>query len=313
MKRSNRLVLLIGIFLALVAFVLVLITLRGGSSGGGGGPTPPPTTVNVVVAAANITLGSKITQDDVTTKPFAIADRPVDSYTDPALVIGQTVRQSVTSGQYISTAIINGSGGTLTNIEVPAGFVAIALQVDQTTGVGTLIKPGDHVDVVTGLTSPDKVPLVESVPAPSPRPGATQAPGGYGDEPLKYNATTVKTLVQGLQVLGTLLPPPTAAAQPAASGSTGGTGTSLNGQQEIVILAVTTQQAEVIKFSQMDGNVSLVLRATADCQSPDGTASPCPIVTTSGITLRRLVDDFGILPPQIVQVIQPTPYPSPKH
>ena len=34
MKRSNRLVLLIGIFLAIVAFVLIILMLQGGGRGG---------------------------------------------------------------------------------------------------------------------------------------------------------------------------------------------------------------------------------------------------------------------------------------
>ena len=117
--------------------------------------------------------------------------------------------------------------------------------------------------------------------------------------------------MEGLAVIGTLLPPPTTAASP-EPGASGGTTTSLNGQQEIVILAATPQQAEAIKFSQTDGIISLVLRATADCQNPqDGTASPCPIIPTTGVTLRKMVDDFGVLPPQIIQVLMPTPYPSP--
>ena len=100
-----------------------------------------------------------------------------------------------------------------------------------------------------------------------------------------------------------------------------------------MILAVTTQEAEVIKFAQIDGNISLVLRSTADCQAPSPgpseSASPspsptpaafpsatptpvssCPVVTTTGITLRKLIDDLGVLPPQLVEVIQPTPYPQ---
>ena len=89
-------------------------------------------------------------------------------------------------------------------------------------------------------------------------------------------------------------------------------GTSLNGQQEIVILAATTQQVEAIKFAQIDGTISLVLRSAKDCQAADHTASPCPIIVTTGVTLRRMIDDFGVLPPQIVEVIQPTPYPQPK-
>ena len=75
-------------------------------------------------------------------------------------------------------------------------------------------------------------------------------------------------------------------------------------------MAATVQQAEVIKFAQMQGNISLVLRATKDCQTASGQATPCPIIPTTGITLRVLVDDYGVLPPQVVQVIQPTPLPN---
>ena len=87
----------------------------------------------------------------------------------------------------------------------------MAVQVDQVTGVGTIIKAGDYVDIVNGITGTDKVPLVVS---PTIRPGggggnATPAPrGGFAPEVLPYNSTTVKTLIQGVQVLGTLLPPP---------------------------------------------------------------------------------------------------------
>jgi Flp pilus assembly protein CpaB len=320
LKRSNRLVLLIGIFLALVAFVLVAVTLKNGS-GQGTGPSAPPTTASVVIAARDLALGTKITADAVTTKTIALVDKPKDSYSDTSQVIGQTARQSVAKDQLITSEILN-NGGAATKIEVPPGFVAIAVQVDQTTGVGTLIKPGDNVDVVVGITGADKVPEVINAPTPTPRvtprPNASASPSpspipgsaNFAPVPYPYNPTTVKTVVQGLQVLVTLLPPADTTA-PAASGQTSG-GTSLNGQQEIVILAATAQQVEAIKFSQMDGTISLVLRSAKDCQATDGTASPCPIVTTTGITLRKMVDVYGVLPPQVVEVIEPTPYPSPK-
>ena len=44
MKRSNRLVLLIGIFLAIVAFVLIVLMLGNGDGGGGIRPSASPTT-----------------------------------------------------------------------------------------------------------------------------------------------------------------------------------------------------------------------------------------------------------------------------
>ncbi len=319
MKRSgNRLVLLVGIFLAVVAFVLIAVSFQG--SGKTIGPTAPPD-VSVVVAAKDLPLGTKITADAVTTKTMPAADKPADSYSDTSMVIGQTVRQDVSAQQLITSVVLSGSAGSITDIKVPVGYVGIAVQVDQITGVGTLIKPGDHVDIITGLTGADKVPVVLTSPGPAARPTPTPRAGSpapssaptaatFVGNGLPYNPTTVKVIVEGLQVLGTLLPPPTAnTSEPAASGQT--TGTSLNGQQEIVILAATPQQAEAIKFSQMDGTISLVLRATADCQAQDGTATPCPIIPTTGVTLRKMVDDFGVLPPQIMEGLMPTPYPSP--
>ena len=50
MKRSNRLVLLVGVFLAIVAFIGVILLMQGGGGGGGTDPNAPVTEVNVVVA-----------------------------------------------------------------------------------------------------------------------------------------------------------------------------------------------------------------------------------------------------------------------
>jgi Flp pilus assembly protein CpaB len=307
LKRSNRLVLLIGIFLALVAFVLIVLMLgNGGGTGGDGLRSQAPTTAPVVVAARNIDLGAKIQASDVTTKDIAVADKPSNAYGDTALVIGQVARTSVTAGQLITTTVLSDSGA-ITDLEVPAGFVALSVRVDQTTGVGTLIKAGDFVDIVTGFTTPDNVKVV--VPNASP---TADNPVAYQLYPAdQYNETTVKVLSQGLQVLGTLLPPPptNGEAQPSASPSAGTT--TLNGQEQLVIIAVPTQDAEVIKFAQMEGDISLVLRSSEDCTTkPADGITYCPTVATTGITLRRLVDDRGVLPPTVVQVLQPTPLPG---
>jgi Flp pilus assembly protein CpaB len=309
LKRSNRLVLLIGIFLALVAFVLIILLFNNG----GIGPTNPaasaaPTTARVVVATADIDLGATILPEQVGYKDIPIAERPANSYGDTSLVVGQTARAKVTNGQLITSVILFG-GGNIQDIKVPKGYVAVSVQVDQVTGVGTIIKPGDFVDVITSIATPEKIALV--TPDLSPAPGTY----GYNKVPDElYNHTTVKTLSQGLQVLGTLLPPPPQSDQPqptANGATTSGTNTTLNGQQEIVILSVPAQDAEVIKFAQIDGNISLVLRSSEDCTTkPADGLTYCPTVPTTGITLRRLVDDRGVLPPTVVQVIQPTPLPG---
>ncbi len=302
MKRSNRLVLLIGIFLALVAFVLVILTLQGGNKPG---ETVAPTTT-VVIAARDLPLGTKITADAVTTETRPLTEKPVNGFTATGDVIGQTARQPVTKGQTITTAITNGTAGSILDITVPAGKIGIAVQVDQVSGVGTLTKTGDHVDLLVALTG-DKFPVVSVNPDDA---SVTVVSG--------LNSTSVKLLLQGIQVIGTLLPPAPADTgnnAQASPGTDSGSATALNGQQQIVILAVDAQQAEVIKYAQLDGSITLVLRSADDFRDPvtGEPLDPTLIVPaqTTGVTLRVLVDTNGILVPELVEAILPAQSPAP--
>lgn len=302
MKRSNRLILLIGLLLAVVAFVGVILLTGSGSSGTG---TPAaPTTAKIVVAAQDIPIGTKITADLVTTKEVAIADKPVGAPGDVSAVIGLTVRTPVTSGQMITPTTFSAAASLAAITDgLDAGLSAISVQVDQVSGVGTLIQPGDRVDVVLSMNDPTKNPItVEKAPTLEGQP-PSKVRNFATINPL-LNSTTVKVLVQNVLVLGTILPPPPAqqgTAQGAGTGTGTGTtpqaGTTLNGQSQIVILALTAQQVELVRFTQLDGNLSLVLRSPKD--------KDAPAVKTTGITLRQLVDDYGVVPPKIILTTQP--------
>lgn len=301
MKRSNRLVLLIGVFLAIVAFVGIIVVLSGDGDGGDGGNVRPPTTGPVVVATTDIPLSAKVRADQLTVKTLDLTAILPDAYTDPSQVVGKVVRQAVTSGAQLTSATF-GAEGTVLNIETPKGKVSIAVQVDQVTGVGTVIKTGDFVDLVAGF-GVDKFPVAVSPPVK----------GGDDTNIPEFgivkglNNTSVKVLLQGMQVLGTLLPPPPeTTGEPEPSGSPT-PGTALNGQQEIVILAVDPQQAEVIKFAQLDGSISLVLRSADDFIDPlTGEALPSVVPNaTTGVILKLLVDTYGVLPPELVETVAP--------
>ena len=67
--------------------------------------------------------------------------------------------------------------------------------MDQVSGVGTIIKTGDYVDMVVGLTA-TAFPVTTVSPVDN---SITVVTG--------LNGTSVKLLLQGLQVMGTLLPP----------------------------------------------------------------------------------------------------------
>ncbi|MGK2849977.1 MAG: Flp pilus assembly protein CpaB [Candidatus Limnocylindrales bacterium] len=301
MKRSNRLVLLVGVFLAIVAFIGILLISQG--SGGNSGEPEVITELPTVIAKADIPLGSRIKADQVEVVVKPISGRDADAFGDSSQVIGKIVRENVATGAAITAATLTGAApGQILDIDVPPTLRAITVQVDQVTGVGTVIKTGDFVDMVVGFTG-DKFPVI-----------TLNAQDDTFTVVSGLNSTSVKALLQGMQVLGTLLPPPPASnttAEDPNAPPAGESGTALNGQQQIVALAVTAQQAEIIKFAQLDGNISLVLRSPDDFldEVTGEPIVPVPDVTT-GLILKTLVDTYGVLPPELVETVlpaQPTP------
>jgi pilus assembly protein CpaB len=297
LKRSNRLVLLIGVFLAIVAFVGILLL----SSGGGGGTTTPeePTELPTVLAKVDIPLGTRIQANQLEVKNLPVTGRDATALGDPSQAVGKIARQSVAAGGQVTAATFQSEGNILT-VEVPPTRRAISVQVDQVTGVGTVIKTGDFVDMVVGFTG-DKFPVITLDPQDET---FTVVSG--------INSTSVKVLLQGMQVLGTLLPPPEQTegtqGQEGEQPAEGEQGTTLTGQQQIVILSVDAQQAEIIKFAQLDGSISLLLRSADDFIDPTtGEIIPGgPLAdATSGIILKSLVDTYGVLPPELVETVLP--------
>ncbi len=284
MKRSNRLILLIGLFLAAIAFVGIILVL-GGSSPDDGTIGPDATKTTMVVASVDIPLGTLITEDLVETQEVRNTELPTGAYTTEAEVINRTTTTDLMKGQLVgssafSTVTLDADIGRL----LDTGRRAMSIQVDQVSGVGTLVKPGDRVDVVIGLTGADKFPVVTTDPQTDQ---VSLVPG--------LNATSVKAIIQNLEVVGTLLPPPSG--ETTTDETTDGTAPTLNGQAQIVILSVSAQEAEVLRFGQIDGTLTLVLRSPEDKEAPAD--------ETTGITLRQLVDNWAVIPPQVVETVLP--------
>jgi hypothetical protein len=131
--------------------------------------------------------------------------------------------------------------------------------------------------------------------------------------------STVKMIIQNLKVVGTLLPPPTVAPapannQPAAASPSPAASqptTNLSGQQEIVVLAVTPDQAEAIRYAQLNGDsgttadrgttsISVILRSPKDYVNASGSPIIPPLEKTDGIVLQTLIDKYGVLPPAVL-------------
>jgi pilus assembly protein CpaB len=295
LKRSNRLILLIGVFLAIVAFVGIALVLGGRST-----TTAPPkvTALPTVVATRDIPLGQIVTADMLSVETRNIdTERKATAFGSPDQVIGLKARRNITTGAQLEDADFSTVPG-ITQLEVPAGMRAVAVQVDQLSGVGATIRTGDYVDAIVALTG-GSFPVVTV----SPVDDSISIVAGL-------NSTSVKLVIEGMQVIGTLLPPVAApargAAAPAASGAVEEPATTLSGVQEIVILAVNAQQAEVLRFAQLDGTIVLSLRSPADFINEAGEAIVPPPAGTTGVILKTLVDGgYGVLRPELVEAILP--------
>ncbi len=308
MKRSNRLILLVGVVLAAVAFIAIVFLFSGGGGGTNNGNPPVATDAATVVATVDIPLGTQIRSDMLKVQKVLLGNRASDAVGDPSQIIGQVVRADVVANAQVTKSMFATTGvGTPPGPLLAKGLRAQSVQVDQVSGVGTLINVGDRVDVVVGfgvqgqgdggsVQCGNKFPFL-TVDATTNAVTSVENAG---------STLTVKALLQNIQVVGTLLPPiDVPATTPQASPAAGPGGTALNGQKEIVILAVSAQASEVIKYAQTDGCISLVLRSPKDYVDDAGNATePAPDLT-SGIILKSLVDDYGVLAPQIVEAILP--------
>ncbi|HZX68114.1 MAG TPA: Flp pilus assembly protein CpaB [Candidatus Elarobacter sp.] len=102
----------------------------------------------VLVATRDIPARVTITADMVTIvmRPGDAIDS--DALNAPALAVGRTAAVSMPSGSAVTTSKIMSSQAQTLEARIPRGMRAIAIPIDRVKGVGSLIQPGDHVDVI---------------------------------------------------------------------------------------------------------------------------------------------------------------------
>jgi len=290
-KRSNRLVILVGVLLAVLAFVGIVILLN---KSGGTADNGVPTTTTVLVAKKDVEIGTPLTPDLVTTKQVnldAVAGTP---FHDVSQLGGRAAVVRVPKDSQVSQETVGvGRGNPIGSLLKP-GEKAISFQVDRTTGLDFLIQPGDVVDVV----------LSQEIQVPQET--ADSTPQHRRFEPVTglQSARTVKTVLQQKRVLyvsqsrpvvGAATPSPSAQANPNPQAA------QTFPDSIIVVIAGTDQDAELIKFAQNDQTVSgfltVTIRATADTANEK----------TTGLTVDLLVKNYGLPVPGIVQQVGPKP------
>jgi Flp pilus assembly protein CpaB len=292
-KRSNRLVIFVGVLLAILAFVGIVILLNGNGGGTGGGPQASPSTVTVLVANQDIKIGDPVTPDKVDEKQVDASAANTTRLGSKSQVSGQPSLFAIPKGSQVTLEAIGGGNGPASiTAQLKPGEKAIAFQVVRVTGMDFLVRQGDHVDIVISQKITPVQPTVDTINEPAAKQRFETVPGL--DQPL-----SVKTILQNKRVLYVSQSRQAAAAaaasaSPAAGGQTQQTPAAI--ESVIIIFAGTDQDAEAVKFAQSDatttGVLTAVLRSTQDNI----------VEKTTGITLQRLVTQYGLVIPNIIKL-----------
>ena len=286
MRRTSRLVLLLGVFLAALVFVVILLG-SGGNKPSTAGPSAPPTQLPTLIAVADIPLGTIVTQEMFTNRTMAVNLREANVYGDASQAVGKTTRKAIAAGGQVHSSDFQNRAVPLT---VPTGRRAIAIAVNQLTGVGNLLDVGDTVDLIISLRG-DAFPVVQVLDD-----GSVTVVAGINPLSIK-----LPLLLQDVQIIGSINPPPPAAPAAAQGQPAPSVGPQVElDQQKLLVLSVTPAQAEVLLFARSTGTLDAILRSPLDAGQT---------AETTGVILKTLVDRYGILPPEIVQVPIPTPLP----
>lgn len=246
MRKSGKLLLILGILLAVSGGGALFMFLQSLSGAAAKAPVP----VNIVVAGADIPSYKPITAEMLRLIPVAPDTVTQDNVRQLPTVVGKALKTPAKSGQQILTTNLTESSFSYS---IEKGKRAQAVWVDRLSVFNGLLKEGDRVDVIFMGTYP-QINGSEGMDEENSTPQDTGPTG--------------KMVVQNAQVLKIMNPKESNAAgslivpedleieEPEGEGEAKGLWT--------VVLGVTDQEAEYIRYSQTFGIASLVMRAQGD-------------------------------------------------
>lgn len=307
MKSGNKLFIFAGVGIALVAILLLVVSMNGDKKADAGN-TGQSSKVKVVQAKADIPAHQILTIADVVLVEVSSADAPADSVTSIGTAVGQAYRVNLVTGQTLVASQMEVPG--LRN-EVAQGKRAMALPVDDVSMLSGLIQDGDYVDVVFRANinlvrdlptmngakiSEDNIykiekPIVLPPDLEQPNHPIAGDPGSQfeirddvGDsgqlEPV------VKIMLQDIKILRVIRPGETYLGNGSRDSAVASDSKSSNANTKEssgqVILEVTPEQAEFVTFLQdQHSSFQLIVRAKDDHA----------LATTNGVTYAILATD----------------------
>jgi pilus assembly protein CpaB len=185
-------------------------------------------TVPVVVAKRTLTVGTRLTADDLKVAAWPSRTPVAGAFADPATVIDRGVIAPIAENEPVTTTRVAGpeAGAGLPPI-IPAGMRAISVRVNEVVGVAGFVLPGTRVDVLVAV--------------------ADDGDASTRQEPM------ARTVVNNVQVL-------TAGTRYDQEEAKDGKAV----RSTVVTLAVLPADGERIALASNEGQLSLVLRNPLD-------------------------------------------------
>lgn len=280
MKRSNRLVILVGVLLAALAFIGIVVVLNQNQ-----GAQTGPAMETVLVATEPIDIGEPVTPDKVEAREVE-ADAVVGTpFRDETQVDGQPALFAIPENSQVSQEKLRGAlGEANVSDQLQPGERAISFVVDRVQGVDLLVQAGDSVDIIAA------VHLI------------AEETDDVGD-----TVRSVKTILQNKRVLYVSTSQFQAAAQAeTAAGEGQAPAPTTVADRVVIIIAGTDQDAEVLRFAQRTATelgdqvasaLSVTLRGPGETGEGDDT-----IEETTGITIEQILNDYGLQIPDLTDI-----------
>jgi pilus assembly protein CpaB len=229
-------------------------------------------TRHVVVANADLSLGTALKREDLTTVDWPTSAVPEGAFEDPAAIVDRGLIISVVKNEAILPAKLASkeAGSGLPPI-IPEGQRAVSVRVNEVIGVAGYVLPGTRVDVLT-----------------------TANPGNKAED------VTTKVVLANVQVLtaGTRLEQDSKDGKPI--------------QVTVVTLLVTPEEAERLTLASTEGKIQLALRNPLDTGAPVTTGvRPGMLlgmaVPPRPVAARRIMQAPGTpaaVPPPTIEIIK---------
>ena len=163
MRRSSIIMLIAAVALGLVA-VLFARTFLGGDAGGDAS-SAAVRTVPTVIAAADINFGEKITPDKVKVVDWPAGALPQGSFQrleELTMGAGRTAMRPIVANEILTEkSLASGANRLSTAPLLGPQMRAISVPINEVSGVGGLIFPGDRVDVFMTRQPEEALPYAE--------------------------------------------------------------------------------------------------------------------------------------------------------